>query len=1093
MQAIITPLGSDVLCRCPQSGTELRLPADAVQRLCNDWGQRYHAALDHAALDHGSGDALPGVLFELGSEMFDALDANGWAGSWRNGTGARVLEIRVEGIDDPLSQALLDAPWELLATAERHLVDDAAQVFEIVRRIGTPTSPLAPRHGDLQLLFMAAAPRGVHELDFEAEESAILAATHSLPTALSVEESGSAERLGERHHLDGPFEVVHLSCHGDIDASTGPLLALEDDTGALTPATPAQLLRELGDADQLPLLFLSACRTAEAENRRDGSATEPYARALTRAGIANVLGWDGSVYDHDAQRFATLFYRELGLRVAVPRAVALARQGLRQAMLTDPKQGRHWHLARLYLAPHGGGPLIAAGLRRRRRPGDSAGQAFLDPARGEVPVAKPHEFVGRRRALQDVLRAFRDDAVTGVLVQGMGNLGKSSLAARVAARLSRLKTVVVFKHYDALHVFDRLADALPPARRRGFIDTWRAGLLDQPEVLGDALEAMLDDPLAGQPILLIVDDLERALETPGPSEHPTPVGPAYRAVLRAIITAFARARGDSRLLFTSRYRFTLPDRDGNELAASLGHVALNPMPARERLKQLHAALRAGGDDAPALDDAARNLLDEALDLAAGNPGLQATLTAPILGGERSVAHDALAAIRHYQRHGHPPAAIEALLGEDGSGAEGDGAGDPRNAIVAFFKRMAFATYRASLTPAQGEMLAVLCLFEDGMPIPASAALAAADASGIADSAAALARLRGLGLADSYRDPDGSEAVAANPLARPLAIPLAPSRIAAARQAAAAALDRAWRDDDGDLPHDSRARLLTELWLEHPAPDPARLDAAATAAAFFLFQGEYRAEEALATILRPTLARLASAATQPCVWLLRATLDCARHAGDPEMTARAVALLESATAEGADLANTRLGLARHYARQGAMSAAETAYRAAADVFRELRRERDAAIASGGIADILQARGQLDDALRIRQIEQLPVFTKLGDIREVAVTQGKIADMLQARGQLDDALRIHQVEELPVYTKLGDAREILVAQAKIAMLLLQRGHAEDRADAQEKLMAALREAQRMQLPEVAQIVGIMVHFDVLPEALPALPEQAPDGGE
>ena len=76
--------------------------------------------------------------------------------------------------------------------------------------------------------------------------------------------------------------------------------------------------------------------------------------------------------------------------------------------------------------------------------------------------------------------------------------------------------------------------------------------------------------------------------------------------------------------------------------------------------------------------------------------------------------------------------------------------------------------------------------------------------------------------------------------------------------------------------------------------------------------------------------------------------------------------------------------------------------------------------GQIADILMARGQLDEALRIRQEEQLPAYERLGDVRSKAVTQGQIADILMARGQLDEALRICQEEELPVYERLGDVR-------------------------------------------------------------------------
>ena len=84
--------------------------------------------------------------------------------------------------------------------------------------------------------------------------------------------------------------------------------------------------------------------------------------------------------------------------------------------------------------------------------------------------------------------------------------------------------------------------------------------------------------------------------------------------------------------------------------------------------------------------------------------------------------------------------------------------------------------------------------------------------------------------------------------------------------------------------------------------------------------------------------------------------------------------------------------------------------------------------GKIADILQARGQLDEALRIRREEELPVYERLGDVRSTAVTMGKIADILQARGQLDEALRIRREEQLPVYERLGDVRSTAVTMGQ-----------------------------------------------------------------
>ena len=48
--------------------------------------------------------------------------------------------------------------------------------------------------------------------------------------------------------------------------------------------------------------------------------------------------------------------------------------------------------------------------------------------------------------------------------------------------------------------------------------------------------------------------------------------------------------------------------------------------------------------------------------------------------------------------------------------------------------------------------------------------------------------------------------------------------------------------------------------------------------------------------------------------------------------------------------------------------------------------------------------LCEALRIRREEQIPVFERFGDVRSLAITRGKIADIVQARGDLDEALRI-----------------------------------------------------------------------------------------
>jgi len=72
-----------------------------------------------------------------------------------------------------------------------------------------PPSPLDGFR--LGLAFMASAPRGQHELDFEAEEAAILTAVGQTRIDLMVEDTGDPEQLGRRLAEPGGMPVVHLS------------------------------------------------------------------------------------------------------------------------------------------------------------------------------------------------------------------------------------------------------------------------------------------------------------------------------------------------------------------------------------------------------------------------------------------------------------------------------------------------------------------------------------------------------------------------------------------------------------------------------------------------------------------------------------------------------------------------------------------------------------------------------------------------------------------------------------------------------------------------------------------------------------------
>jgi len=1047
---LIELVGADILASIEGGGDEARFSAELAIAKLQAWSKRY----DKASLYDREGE-----LSDIGREMFAWLDESGWASAWALGSGDRNLEIRVKGAGGAEEEALLDAPWELLSRADGPpLAFDEIQLFVVARRIGAKATPLEPRHGDLQLMFMAAAPESQHELDYEAEEAAILEATRLLPMRVVVEETGALEFLAARLATDeGPFEALHLSCHGDIDPKEGPILLLEAADGGAERVGPGALVAALG-AEPPPLVVLSACRTAErggapgadfvghkegvgavplrdAGERAAKAAPElatPFVRRLA-AKIANVVGWDGSVYDSDATAFATHFYKELAGRSSAPRAAAAARRALLGLKANSPGRGRHWHLARVYLGPGGGGPLCGPGKPKRRSAADGA-KLFLDKKQ-RVPVATRAEFVGRRREIQRVLRSFRESP-RGVLIHGMGALGKSSLAARVHSRMPQHRPVVIFERYDALAIFDEVLAALDPKIQVAEKAQWREAVHADASQLAGALQSWLSDALDAKPILLIIDDLERVLEPPTRSDAATGVANDYRKALAAVLLAFNRAPTQSRLLLTGRYDFRLPDGGGGDLAEELVRVPLKPMAARERVKQWRAAERFAGRETAELDEAGNALLARALDAAAGNPGLQAILTKPILAREFALAEEALRQIDVYRATGAPPKAIEALI------AAGK-AKDSANALIAFFARLSFATYRSALTEDQARQLGAATHFTAEVPIPLPALAAAGQALGVEAPDKAITRLLGLGLLDDWGALNSIPHAAANPLARPLAPPIDPADFPRVARAAMPGLISAGRFPDGLFPFDPRGLEAARFALAAGA-EPAILEDAAYSGAVWLEGVEGRTREALALIGSAFATFLDCSTIGPD--FLRLGVECADRLGE---AARIDAFLAAPVRPPisrdpkAELSHAWLDLRRaeRWIRTGDIAKAEALTRNIVGKFTAAGDVRSWAVTMGRIADISEALGDLNEALRIRREEQLPVFEKLGDVRERALVIGKIAEHLRNKGDIDEALRLLREEQLPAFLRLGDVRSRALAMGRIADILTLRGEVDE----------------------------------------------------
>ncbi|MEV7287092.1 CHAT domain-containing protein [Streptomyces sp. NPDC093252] len=1003
------------------------------------------------AVRHGSGDQ---ALLAVGSELYRWLDGDlgQLTGVLDEAAAPVVFEVRAAARPSGAAWALLRAPFELLAAPEGGFLAAGSELFAVVRRLGRPRSGPEMDGFRLGVAFMASAPRGGHELDFEAEETAVLNAVGGTSLDLVVEDSGDPVQLGLRLAELGGMPVVHLSCHGlhnwrpGPDGPATPVLLMEDDLGDPCPVSADVLVGQLSPRPRL--VFVSACLTATGSDvaghvpggagQRGGAGGVPgvpvahsMATGLVAAGIPAVIGWDGSVSDRAATLFAEHLYQQLSRCADVAEAVARARRHL--LTCTDERLRADWHLARLWLGPAGGGPLVAGNLKRRLVPAHHATKTFLD-RKHRLPVAAAEMFVGRRPELQQTLRALRGGERAGVLLHGQGRLGKSSLAARIADRHPNRAVAVVFGDYTPTAVLDAIADAVaanPEART--LIDGRRAEVRDRPECLGPLLTDLLAGPCAQEadslrkPLLVIVDDLERIL-TPS-SEGPHRLDPPHAAVLADVISAFDPSRTESRLLVTSRFTFTL-----GGLESRLEPVQLQPLSpaARRKLQRRQQEL------APAEHRTERaGLAQRALDVSSGNPGLQDLIGLRLVYSgqvDRARAEAALTAMETYLHQGDLPA---------------DNAD-----IGAFLENLALDTLLDQAGAAHRALLRACTLFTVPVPQPVIDILTAA----VGGSAS---RLRGLGLLDTFPDQHTTTvpALAVNALAAGRLTPLTPDEETALATLTAHPLHDQW---GGANPHPARTGdldlQLTRLALT--ADTPAIVADCAAEAVTALRQGP---AATAADLGRRAVDLLDRHHHQVPLTLLRTVADAAVTSGDGNhadtLLHRAVQQTRGGDGQ-ADPTGHAAVLYDHANRlitRGETDQAETLLHQARQLFTDADDTHSATVTWGLIADILEQRGEVDEALRIRHEVQLPEYERIGDTRSVAITWGQISDILQKRGETDEALRIRREVELPEYERIGDTRSATITWGQIADILQQRGEVDE----------ALRIRREVELPVFERI--------------------------
>jgi tetratricopeptide (TPR) repeat protein len=688
---------------------------------------------------------------------------------------------------------------------------------------------------------------------------------------------------------------------------------------------------------------------------------------------------------------------------------------------------------------------------------DHGHKAFLDARKQQSPVASREAFVGRRRELQTCLSVLRKGERAGLLIHGLGRLGKSSLAARLCHRRQDLAPVVIFGRYDAFSIANAICEACAPAQN--IIEEKRAALRDNPDMLGDVLRGVLEGPCAQrvegqQPILLVIDDLERILKEPTDGGPAWQVQPTYVPVLRSVIKAFRRAHTTSRLILTNRYKFTLPD-GSIDLAEELFAFQLPPMDEASARKQALRRERAQKWEEIDLDEERQEAekrrqaqFSRCIELGCGNPGLQDLLFDLVLQSP-DVAEKAIGEMAAFLSHGEQP---------------------EEERVQAFLENLLLDEL-ITIARADGQaLLRALTVFE--LPVPLEVANVLAKAVGGESD-----RLLGLGLCDRFEDlvRPPRPAVAVNALVRPKIAALQDIETEALAKQALGSLFEQW----GGVHLESRPPLanveLTRLALI--AENEAVLTACGSDALAWL---DWQFEYGQAADWGPRAVQiLDSAGVEPPTGLLRRAGEACVVVGEAETALELYgrALVQIDQAEGKNIepfehAALLTSQGRLMIYQGELDRAVGLFEKAREIETARGHDGNVAVLSGEIADILQARGELEEALRIRREDELPVYERLGDVRSKAVTMGKIADILQARGELEEALALLQ-QSLEITRGLRYRDGIAFALWKIAQIELSRG---DVNEAAPKIFEAYTLVDQMGLLEGIAAIGV-VHEQLL----------------
>jgi tetratricopeptide (TPR) repeat protein len=515
---------------------------------------------------------------------------------------------------------LLGLPWELLHNGDDYLFQGAKPTRVRRRLPNTRALDVPVVAPPIRILLVTARPEddACPYIDHRVSALPLVEAMESLPGLVHIHVLSPPTLPALRKELDRardarqPYHVVHFDGHGVYDRTVGLgglCFEHQEDTGKLEKRRHVTVYTQdstehgtgLGSLlrdHRIPLVFLEACQTAQAEK-----ASESVASELLKIGVVSVVAMSHSVLVETARRFVEAFYQTLAAGKRVGDAMLEGQRRLKD----DTGRGRifgvgelrleDWFVPVLFQEKDDPQLFTVAPSRQTRE--DS--KTVLASRLGELPAAPNTGFIGRSRELLALERLLRHDRYA--VVRGQGGEGKTALAAEFARWMVRSHQVhrAAFVSVETHGHHRAVVDALG---RQVVGKTFSAA--------GDLDEAILqvERALREQVTLLVVDNMESVLLPPFVAqEMPEALSEDAQEELRAILSLCARLlkAGETRVVFTSREALPAP------FGAARHRRELHQLDREDAVKLVERTLNVDGDSESSPSDAARDEIEQLVD------------------------------------------------------------------------------------------------------------------------------------------------------------------------------------------------------------------------------------------------------------------------------------------------------------------------------------------------------------------------------------------------------------------------------------------------------------------------------------------------